>query len=188
MAVFTRKKRITLLLAALAAFAFMAHSTYRSLSRQKEEQRAPQPPLQSGMAMEGELALTGLDTKNVTLADYRGKVVLINFWAGWFGPFLHEMPGLFDLQKRLASRGFVVLGVNMDENPADGMRVLKKVLPGESPFPMFKGMAAPIAERFSLEGLPFTVVIDKNFKIIYAQAGEVDWGSKRARDLVEALL
>ena len=187
MPVLSRKKRITLLLTALAAFLWIAHSAYRNLAQQKAEQQAPQPPLTKGMAMPDDLNLENLDAKSVALADYRGKVVLLNFWAGWCAPCLHEMPGLIELQKRLASRGFVVLGVNMDENPRDGLRVLKKTA-GDASFPMFKGMASPLADRFAIDGLPFTVVLDKNYKIVYAHAGEVDWKSEQARKLVEELL
>jgi cytochrome c biogenesis protein CcmG/thiol:disulfide interchange protein DsbE len=59
--------------------------------------------------------LKDLDGKDVTLADYKGKVVLVNFWATWCDPCLGEIPDLIQLQQKFGPRGFTVLGVAMDE-------------------------------------------------------------------------
>jgi len=187
MSVINRKKRITWVLVALAAFAWMTHSTYRHLLQQKIDQREPRPPLIAGMPMATDLFLESIDGKQVPLSDYKGKVILLNFWASWCAPCMHEMPGLFALQKEFRAKGLVVLGLNMDDNPALGLAVLRKVA-GQADFPIFKGVNAPIAERFSIEGLPFTVLVDKNFKIIFAKPGEVDWISAGAKELVGSLL
>ena len=61
------------------------------------------------------LPLADLDGKQMTLGDYRGKVVLVDFWATWCEPCLMETPSLIDLQQKYGSRGFVVLGMAMDE-------------------------------------------------------------------------
>jgi cytochrome c biogenesis protein CcmG/thiol:disulfide interchange protein DsbE len=61
------------------------------------------------------LQLVDLDGKPVTLADYKGKVVLVNFWATWCEPCKIETPWLIDFQQKYGSRGFVILGVAMDE-------------------------------------------------------------------------
>jgi thiol-disulfide isomerase/thioredoxin len=187
MPVLTRKRRITLVLIIVAAFFWWAHATKRNLLRQQAEQRVPSPPLASGMPMAPDLVLESLDGKKAAFGDFRGKVVLINFWASWCSPCIHEMPGLFAMQKELKNKGLVVLGINMDDNSAAGVAILHKFA-GESPFTMFKGMNAPIADRFSIEGLPFTVLVDKNFNIVYAKAGEIDWDSPHAKALVGSLL
>jgi thiol-disulfide isomerase/thioredoxin len=62
-----------------------------------------------------ELKLQNLDGKDVALADLKGKVVFVNFWATWCGPCQDEIPSLIDLQKKYASKGFTVLGIAMDE-------------------------------------------------------------------------
>ena len=61
------------------------------------------------------LPLTDLDGKQVTLGDYRGKVVMVNFWATWCGPCKIETPWLIDFQQKYGSRGLVILGISMDE-------------------------------------------------------------------------
>lgn len=62
-----------------------------------------------------EFELKDLDGKDVTLADYKGKVVFVNFWATWCDPCRIEIPWLIDMQAKYASRGFTVVGVAMDE-------------------------------------------------------------------------
>jgi thiol-disulfide isomerase/thioredoxin len=72
-------------------------------------------------AAEGAAALSGktLDGKTASLAGYKGKVVLVDFWATWCGPCQEEIPELVALQKKLGPKGFVILGVSMDEETAD---------------------------------------------------------------------
>jgi thiol-disulfide isomerase/thioredoxin len=61
--------------------------------------------------------LKTLDGKTVSLSDYKGKAVLVNFWATWCGPCKLEMPWLIDLQKKYAAQGFTVLGISEDDGP-----------------------------------------------------------------------
>ncbi|HET9088465.1 MAG TPA: TlpA disulfide reductase family protein [Acidobacteriaceae bacterium] len=65
-----------------------------------------------------EFTLKTPDGKTVSLADYKGKAVLLNFWATWCGPCKLEMPWLIELQKKYAAQGFTVLGVSEDDGPA----------------------------------------------------------------------
>lgn len=60
-----------------------------------------------------------LQGKSVTLSNYKGKVVLLDFWATWCPPCRKEIPGFIDLFNRYKSRGLVVIGVSMDEGPSD---------------------------------------------------------------------
>jgi thiol-disulfide isomerase/thioredoxin len=62
-----------------------------------------------------ELKLKDLDGKDMTLADLKGKVVFVNFWATWCGPCQEEIPTLIDMQNKYASKGFTVLGIAMDD-------------------------------------------------------------------------
>jgi thiol-disulfide isomerase/thioredoxin len=64
---------------------------------------------------EPELKLKDLDGKDVALADLKGKVVFVNFWATWCGPCQEEIPSLIEMQNRYASKGFTVVGIAMDE-------------------------------------------------------------------------
>jgi thiol-disulfide isomerase/thioredoxin len=189
MPVLTRKKRITLVLLAVAAFLWVAQTAHRKLSQEQEstDQHATAAPLSVGMMMASDLTLVPIAGEQRPITDLKGKVVLINFWASWCAPCMHEMPALFALQKTYADRGLTILGYNMDDNPNVGLKMLGRVA-GESPFPIFKGVNTAMADRFAIEGLPFTVVVDKNFRIVYAKAGEVDWGSAPAKKFLEGFL
>jgi peroxiredoxin len=82
-------------------------------------------------AMEGMVDLRGkpapnftlksIDGKTVSLADYRGKAVLINFWATWCGPCKFEIPWLVELQKKYADQGFTVIGISEDDGPVSNV-------------------------------------------------------------------
>ena len=133
------------------------------------------------------LSLEGKGAGAKRLKDFKGKVLLINFWAGWCGPCLHEMPGLYAVQREFSARGFSVLAISMDEDFSGGMSALRRVA-GAPPFPIFKGVGSEMADHFPIEGLPYTVILDKSLRVVYARAGEVDWNAPRARRLIEELL
>ena len=80
-------------------------STSHKVALRADAQEKPAP----------EIRLKDLNGKEVALADYKGKVVLLNFWATWCDPCRVEIPWLIDLQAKYASRGFTVVGVAMDE-------------------------------------------------------------------------
>jgi thiol-disulfide isomerase/thioredoxin len=80
-------------------------STNHKVALRADAQEKPAP----------EIRLKDLNGKEVSLADYKGQVVLLNFWATWCDPCRVEIPWLIDLQAKYASRGFTVVGVAMDE-------------------------------------------------------------------------
>ena len=182
----SRKKRIAILALGLALFLAVTHSAFRSLSAQKKTAEQAETYSQ-GAILASDLSLEGLDGKPVTLRQFSGKVLLINFWAGWCGPCISEMPGLYDLHRQLHAKGLEVLAVNMDEYPKDGMNTLRRRV-GEAPFPVFKGADTNLATRFGIEGLPFTVIVGRDGKIRYARAGEVNWRESDPVKLIEAIL
>jgi thiol-disulfide isomerase/thioredoxin len=113
-----------------------------------------------------------LEGKAVRLSDYRGKVVLINFWATWCGPCIHEIPWLIELQEKYRERGLVILGVSMDE---EGKSVVAPWLekqrfevngaPARVNYSILLG-GDPVAEKFGgLIGLPTSLVISRDGRI-----------------------
>jgi len=86
--------------------------------------RATRVPRKTGMTMAAsaamdtpapDLKLEDLNGKQVSLADLKGKVVFVNFWATWCGPCQDEIPSLIDMQNKYAEKGFTVVGIAMDE-------------------------------------------------------------------------
>jgi len=107
-----------------------------------------------------ELKFTTLDGTVVDLRDYRGKVVLLEFWNKGCGGCIDSIPALKALDARLGPRGFAIIGVNMDTERADAEEIVKKhALPWPQVFDG-KGWNAALAERFLAKSIPRGVLID----------------------------
>ena len=181
-----RKKGLWIGLISFVVLALAAQVAYRALSEQQGDDSSFKM-LAEGEVMPAKMPLLNSEGKLVTFADYSGKVVLVNFWAAWCGPCIKEMPSLYALQKQFGGKGFQVLGVSMDDDFVQGVAGLNR-LAGPAPFPQFKGQEQAIAARFPIEGLPFSVIVDKSGKIVCARAGERDWQEPGAVKFVEGLL
>jgi thiol-disulfide isomerase/thioredoxin len=181
----TKKKSFWIGIIAFFLLAWVAHTTYRALSIQQENETYR--TLSVGEEFPANTPLVGLDGKYKSLGDFKGKVVLINYWAAWCGPCLKEMPSLYQLQKKLADKNFVVIGISMDDDLGQGMATLERIA-GKAPFEMFKGAEQAIFHKFPIEGLPFTAILDKQGKIAYAEPGERNWLEEEAVKMIEALL
>jgi thiol-disulfide isomerase/thioredoxin len=112
-----------------------------------------------------------LDDKLQPLKQWRGKVVVLNFWAPWCPPCREEMPDFISLQDKHRERGLVFIGVALDEKIkvqafADEIGVNYSILLGEMEA---VDLARKIGNR--LGGLPFTVVIDRNGRIVASEVG-----------------
>jgi thiol-disulfide isomerase/thioredoxin len=113
--------------------------------------------------------VTTLDGKTVGLEQLKGKVVVVDFWATWCGPCVHEIPGYIELQKKYADRGLVVVGLSLDEN---GAAVVSK-------FAAARGMNYPVAlatpeiiNAFGgIESIPTTFLIDRAGQIRHRKLG-----------------
>lgn len=120
-----------------------------------------------------DLELQSLDGKTTKLSEVPGKVILINFWATWCGPCIHEMPSINQLRKTYQSQGFEVIGVNVDENPGEVLEPFRKKLGIE--FPSYIDPKGSLAEKFDVHGIPYTVVVDAERKVLHVESGDRDW-------------
>jgi len=131
-----------------------------------------------------DFALKDAEGKVVRLADYRGKVVLLDFWATWCGPCKIEIPWFTDMQRRNKDRGFEVLGVSMDD---EGWEVVKPFLTqlGVN-YRVVMGNDATAQLYGGVEALPTTFLIDRAGKIAAVHIGLTS--KKDFEDGVEELL
>jgi peroxiredoxin len=130
-------------------------------------------------------ALEDLAGRTHRLADYRGKVVLVNFWATWCEPCRDEMPSLARLQAALADRPFTVLAVNLDEPVS---RIRKFIARTPLNFPVLLDRDAVVAKAWRARILPATYLVGRDGRIRQVHFGELDWSSGAGRRAVEALL
>ena len=131
------------------------------------------------------LELTDLAGRTHRLEDYRGQVVLLNFWATWCGPCLEEMPSIQRLKKKLAGRPFVVLAVNVNE-PESRIRKFLSRLPLD--FPVLVDAEGRTTAAWKVRILPASFLIGRDGRIRYTATGELDWGNEQAVGIVSELL
>jgi thiol-disulfide isomerase/thioredoxin len=131
-----------------------------------------------------------LDGKPAHLSDLRGKVVVLNFWGSWCQPCVEEAPGLNRLQKRIAPRNAVILGIAADEDDA----AYKKFLLDQAiSYPTFRDPAtkdshSPIALAYGTSMYPETYIIDRRGKIARKIIGFQHWDSPEMLAYFDALL
>jgi peroxiredoxin len=131
------------------------------------------------------LALKDLDGRQHRLADYRGKVVLINFWASWCGPCREEMPSIQELKNKLAGRPFVVLAVNLDEPES---RIRKFLTQMKLDFPILLDPDRNVAKGWNARILPATFIVGPDGRVRYSLVGEMDWANEHIVARISELL
>jgi thiol-disulfide isomerase/thioredoxin len=112
--------------------------------------------------------LDSLAGKHVNLADYKGQVVLINFWASWCGPCRKEMPILEQLNKAYKSKGVQLVGVNVEPNSEDAKKYLQST---PVTFPILLDRASTVSKLYQVQGMPNTVILDRSGKVRYIHRG-----------------
>ena len=111
---------------------------------------------------------------SVTLSQFRGKVVVLNFWASWCAPCIQETPALVAMQERMRSKGVVILGVSIDEDEAAYNRFLKQY--GIN-FVTVREPNQNVARIYGTSGWPETYIIDRNGIVRRKFIGPVEWTS-----------
>lgn len=106
--------------------------------------------------------------KNMRLAEMRGDVVMINFWASWCGPCRQEMPILEELYSRYSRAGFTILGVNVEPDPADADKILKDI---KVSFPVLYDTESKVSQLYNVEAMPSTVLVDRDGNMRYLHRG-----------------
>jgi cytochrome c biogenesis protein CcmG/thiol:disulfide interchange protein DsbE len=105
------------------------------------------------------------------IASYKGKVVLVNFWASWCPPCTSEMPLLERTQRRIAARGGTVLGVNTRDAPEDAMAMVRRF---HITFPSLRDGSGDFADKWGLTGYPESFLLDRQGRIVAANRGPLD--------------
>jgi peroxiredoxin len=141
---------------------------------------------EKGLAERPAFSLPDLDNRVRKVAEWDGKVVLLNFWAPWCPPCRHEIPAFMDLSRKYAKQGLTVVGVTIDTEGnarkfVDTYGIDYPILVGGE-----QGVAIAKAYGNKVGALPYTVVIDREGRIRYMQGGELSY--KAAEKIVKPLL
>lgn len=106
--------------------------------------------------------------ENIKLSELRGDVVMINFWASWCAPCRQEMPLLEELHKKYSDLGFVLLGVNVEEDSSKAGELLREV---PVSFPVLYDNKNDVTKLYKVVAMPSTVMVDRDGNMRYLHRG-----------------
>lgn len=127
-----------------------------------------------------------LKGNRVQLADYKGKVVILNLWATWCGPCRVEMPGLENLYRRYRSEGLEILAVSLDKGAPEKVQTFTDEY--RLSFPVLLDPDREVESRYHTLTIPTTYVIDKKGMIVAEVDGAKNWESEETFEALEYLL
>jgi thiol-disulfide isomerase/thioredoxin len=120
-----------------------------------------------------------------TLADYRGKVVLLNFWASWCPPCLREMPSMERLRVRMAGRPLEIVALDSAETPEEVNAYLARMKLG---FSILLDPDGSNTKRWKVFALPTTFMLDAEGRVRHVLTGPTEWDEGEALGIIESLL
>ncbi len=132
-----------------------------------------------------DFVLKGADGRNLRLSEFRGQVVLINFWARWAGDSRQELPALERINSTYHRAGLVVLGVSVDEDArrahefADGLKV---------GYPILFDTTLGVGRDYLLEKMPMTILVDRSGVVRYSNVGFKRGDDRAYLDQIRELL
>ncbi len=134
-----------------------------------------------------DFTLEDMDGESYTLGDYRGKVVMVNFWATWCPPCRRELPSMEALYQAFRKEPFTVLAINQWESP-DHVFAYMGQLEVFPAFPILFDRDSAVSQAYGVKGLPTTVLIDKRGRVVYRAVGGRDFNHPEVRAIIRSLL
>ena len=135
--------------------------------------------------MAPEFTLRNDEGQPVSLADFRDKIVVLNFWASWCGPCVDEMPSLKRFTDHYAGRDVVVIAVSHDQDPEAYKQFLSKY---QINFLTLRNAPPKVAETYGTYVLPETYIINREGRVARKIIGPIDWTSPQMIDYIDSLL
>ncbi|WP_455217438.1 redoxin domain-containing protein [Kaarinaea lacus] len=129
--------------------------------------------------------LEDIKGKKHSLSQYRGNVLIVNFWASWCPPCIHEIPSMSKLYKDMSGRPFTILAINLGEKQED-VREFLQDFPVDFPVLLDPQQTQP--KQWKVFAFPTSFLLDKKGVVRYSVAGGIDWSEKEVTDVIESLL
>ncbi|WP_343080784.1 TlpA disulfide reductase family protein [Ostreiculturibacter nitratireducens] len=121
------------------------------------------------------------------LSDWRGKVVLVNFWATWCAPCREEMPSLDRLQAEFGGEDFAVITIATGRNPIPAMKRFFEET-GVENLPLYRDPRQALARETAVMGLPVSILLDRQGREVARLMGDAQWDTPEAKAVIEALI
>lgn len=132
-----------------------------------------------------DFTLKALDGSNLRLAEQKGDIMLINFWASWCGPCIQEMPALDKLAQKYQPMGVQVWGVNVENDSSAAKAYLNKV---QVAFPILFDTENTVSKAYQVDAMPTTVILDKDGKVRAVHRGYQPGYEKKYENDIKQLL
>lgn len=135
----------------------------------------------------GDFRLLDRNGHAITLSTYKGKVVLLNFWATWCIPCRREMPALERLWREMKSSGLVVIAIDAGEDGATIDRFVRRIDPSPS-FAIALDRDLAVTKAWGVKGMPTSFIIDTRGRIVFQAMGAVEFDSAETKAILRGLL
>jgi peroxiredoxin len=122
---------------------------------------------------------------NASLSSYKGKIVILNFWATWCPPCRNEMPSMETLYQRFKNQGLEILAVDLGE---ERNQVQKFIKDNRYTFPVLLDSEGKVSGQYGISSIPTTYILDRDGKIIGRIVGSIRWDNPKVIAAFEALL
>jgi peroxiredoxin len=129
--------------------------------------------------------LTTVNGESATLSQYKGQVVMLNFWATWCGPCQQEMPLLDQMYRKYKPAGFTLIGVNVDKDAPPVRQLLDRKPVG---FPVLLDPASQVSKSYHVDEMPSTVLIDRKGNIRFVHRGYKPGDENEYQDRIRQLI
>jgi len=147
--------------------------------------RSQQVVLPAGARGEApDFTLNDMTGKPITLSQYKGKVILLDFWATWCGPCAQEIPHFVELSKKYQDKGLAIIGVSIDEGGAAAVKPF--IEEHKVDYPIVLGNADLEKSYGGIQGIPTTFIINKSGKVVDSFVGyrDIDVFEKKIQSLL----
>lgn len=129
--------------------------------------------------------LQSVDGKTVSLSQFKGDVVMINFWASWCGPCRQEMPLLDSIYKQYKDMGFVLLGVNVEPDSRNADAWLRKT---PVSYPVLYDPKSEVSQLYQVQAMPTTVIVDRQGIVRFVHNGYLPGDENQYMNSIRSLI